>query len=129
MTVAHLSQEWLDLRAELGASLPSRPGATARVQTVVSKTPAGDVAFVEAYEDGRLVAAAMGANEAADYTVNLTHADSLAIARGELDLHAGFMQGRVKVVGDMGKLMALLPVTRSDEYAAATTELARRSEV
>lgn len=127
MTVAHLSQAWLDLRAELAASFPARPGATARAQTVVAKTPNGDVAFVEAYEDGRLVAATLGAADDVDYTVNLTHADSLAIARGELDLHVGFMQGRVKVAGDVGKLMALAPVIRSDAYAAATAELARRT--
>ena len=34
------------------------------------------------------------------------------------------MQGRVKVVGDMGKVMALMPLTDSDEYRVALAELA-----
>jgi len=129
VTVALLSPEWLDVRAKLGADLPARPGATARVQTVVAKTPTGDVAFVETYQDGRVVGAAMGLDDSADFTVNLTYPDFLAVARGEVEVHTGFMQGRVKVVGNMAALMALVPVTRSDEYAAARAELARRSDV
>ena len=34
------------------------------------------------------------------------------------------MQGRVKVVGDMGKVMALMPLTDSDEYRGRVAELA-----
>ncbi len=41
------------------------------------------------------------------------------MARGELDLHAGFMQGRIKVVGPMGRFMAVLPATQSSEHRAA----------
>jgi hypothetical protein len=37
------------------------------------------------------------------------------------------MQGRVKVVGDMGKVMALMPLTDSDEYRAALAALAART--
>jgi putative sterol carrier protein len=50
------------------------------------------------------------------------------IARGELDLHAGFMQGRVKMSGDMGRLMAVLPCTQSDEFRAALAEVASTTE-
>lgn len=124
MTVAHLSQEWLDLRAQLGAALPARTGVTVKVQTVVAKTPAGDVAFVESYEDGRVAGAKLGADDTAEVTINLTHADSLAIARGELDVHVGFMQGRVKVVGDTGTFMELVPVLGSEEHRKAVAELA-----
>ena len=46
----------------------------------------------------------------------------------ELDPSAAFMQGRVKVVGDMGKVMALMPLTHSDEYRDAQVELAAQTE-
>jgi putative sterol carrier protein len=36
--------------------------------------------------------------------------------KGELDANAAFMQGKVKVSGDVGKLMALLPITMSPEF-------------
>jgi putative sterol carrier protein len=38
------------------------------------------------------------------------------IQKGELDPNAAFMQGRMKVTGNMAKLMALLPITNSPEY-------------
>lgn len=129
MTVAHLSQEWLDLRQQLASSLPARPGATARVQTVVAKTPNGEVAYVESFEDGRLVAATLGADDGADCTVNVTYADSLAIARGEVAVHTGFMQGRVKVAGNTNALFTLVPVLRSEEYAALGAELAGQTDL
>jgi predicted DNA-binding ArsR family transcriptional regulator len=33
------------------------------------------------------------------------------------------MQGRIKVVGDMGKLMSLIPLTQSAEYKAIAEKL------
>ena len=36
--------------------------------------------------------------------------------KGELDTNAAFMQGKVKVDGDVAKLMALLPITMSPEF-------------
>jgi putative sterol carrier protein len=38
------------------------------------------------------------------------------VQKGELDPNAGFMQGRMKVTGNMGKLMQLMPLTMSPEY-------------
>ena len=37
---------------------------------------------------------------------------------GELDANAAFMQGRMKVAGNMAKFMQLLPLTNSPEYKA-----------
>lgn len=57
--------------------------------------------------------------EAADLVVSLSKADAAAVGSGELKLDAGFMQGRVKIVGSMGAVMTLLPVLTSPEYGAA----------
>jgi hypothetical protein len=38
------------------------------------------------------------------------------------------MQGRIKVTGNMGKLMALLPLTQSPEYKAIQEEIRKVTE-
>jgi predicted lipid carrier protein YhbT len=125
--VPYLSQAWLDRQRELGGGLPERPGATATVQHVVSGTPDGEVRYAHAIVDGRLTAATLGNDPAAEVTLTQTYADAVLIARGELDGNVAFMQGRVKVVGDMGKVMALMPLTDSDEYRDAVAELAAQT--
>jgi putative sterol carrier protein len=129
VTVAHLTQAWLDRYVELAADLPPRPGASARLQHVVTKTPDGDVSYVIAFEDGRIVSATLGTDAAADMTVNAPHPDAQAMARGELDLHAGFMQGRLKLVGSMQAFMAVLPTTQSAEHRAVLDALAAETKV
>jgi predicted lipid carrier protein YhbT len=126
-TVEHLSQAWLDLQRSLVGALPERPGATARVQHVISGAPGGEVRFALSIVDGRLTEASLGDDPHAEVTCTQTHADAVQIARGELDANAAFMQGRVKVAGDMGKVMALMPLTDSDEYRAAVAELAAQT--
>ena len=43
--VQHLSQAWVDLHRSAAEGLPERPGATARLQHVVTGTPGGEVAY------------------------------------------------------------------------------------
>jgi len=126
--VKYLSQAWLDLQKALAKDLPERPGATARVQYVVTGTPDGEVRYVQAVVDGRLDEIALGDDPAAELTLTQTCADALQIAKGELDASAAFMQGRVKVTGDMGKVMALMPLTQSDEYRATLAQVSAQTE-
>ena len=127
--VRHLSEDWVALHAKVGGALPERPGASARLQHVVTGAPDGEVVWSLELVVGRVSDAAVGRNDdAADCTFLITHPDSVLIARGELDLHAGFMQGRVKMSGDMGRLMAVLPCTQSDEFRAALAEVASTTE-
>lgn len=127
--VSHLSQGWLDLQRELIGDLPERPGATARVQCVVSGTPEGEVRYTLVIVDGRLASAALGTDPDAEVTCTQTYADAVELARGGLDASVAFMQGRVKVVGDMGKVMALMPLTSSPEYRAAVAEVGARTDL
>lgn len=127
--VTHLSEEWVALQAELGGALPSRPGATARVQVVVAGAPGGDVSYRQRFEDGRLVECALGTDAEADVTLAQTHADSVAIARGELPLSVAYMQGRMKVVGDVGALFAVMGVLQSAEHDAMIAAAADRTDL
>ena len=111
-----LSQEWLDEQRRLAEDQPERPGATARMQYVIKGGPDGDVPYYWVLEDGKLQEAKLGSIDDAELTLTLNWADAEMVQRGQLDEQAAFMQGKVKVDGNMAKLMALLPITSSPEY-------------
>jgi hypothetical protein len=119
----YLSQEWLDETRELAQGPPERPGASAQMQYVVSGGPDGDIRYYWILEDGKLLESALGDAPDADFTLTLTYEDSVKVQNGELDANAAFMQGRMKVAGNMGKLMTLLPLTNSPEYKGLQEEV------
>ena len=89
----------------------------------------GEVAWTLSFVDGRIVEATFGRDDdAADCTFLVTPSDAVPLATGELDLHAGFMQGRIKMVGDMGRFMAVLPCTQSEEFRALLAEVAAATD-
>lgn len=111
-----LTEEWLERSRELAGAQPARPGASARIQHVVTGGPDGDVRYWWVIEDGRLTGSGLGELTDADATMTEPYADAVLIQRGELDLGAAFMQGRVKVSGNMARVMSLLPITSSADY-------------
>ena len=111
-----LTQEWLDEQTRLSQDQPERPGASARMQYVVTGGPEGDIRYYWVLEDGKLLENSLGTLPDAELTLTQSYEDAKKIQSGELDAQAAFMQGRVKVEGNMAKLMALLPITSSAEY-------------
>ena len=112
----YLSQDWHDLARELAQGFPEHAGASARMVYNVSGAPSGDLTYFQVTENGRVIEQGLGVCEHADFTVSLTWADAVSVQSGELDPNVAFMQGRMKVAGNMGKVMALLPITMSPEY-------------
>jgi putative sterol carrier protein len=112
----YLSQDWLDQGKKLSETQPERPGATAKMQYVVTGGPEGEIKYYWVLENGKLQDSSLGELPDPDFTMTLSYADSVAVQKGELDPNAGFMQGRMKVTGNMGKLMQLMPLTMSPEY-------------
>lgn len=125
--VALLTQDWLDVQREATASLPARPGASARIEYRVAGGVDGEVVFHLVMEDGRIVESRLGPDPEADFSVLITHDDYLAVLRGALDQNVGFMQGRVKVTGNIGRMLSVLPVTMSDEWRLATDDVLART--
>jgi putative sterol carrier protein len=112
-----LTQEWLDEATELAQSQPERPGASARLQYVITDGPDGEVKYYWIVEDGKLLDNRLGELADAEVTLTETYDDAMRIQKGELDANAAFMQGKIRVGGDVAKLMALLPITMSPEFS------------
>ena len=53
----------------------------------------------------------------------MSYADNRLVQEGELDPNAAFMQGKMKVTGNMAKLMSLMPLTASPEYKAIQEQI------
>lgn len=114
----YLTQAWLDQGRELAKDQPEHPGASATLQYVVNDGPDGVIKYYWVLENGRLLESQLGVIDDPDITLTLSYEDSARISRGELDANAAFMQGRMKVAGNMGIFMRLLPLTGSAEYRA-----------
>jgi putative sterol carrier protein len=124
----YLSQEWLDMQRELAQDFPERPGATARMQYKVTGAPDGDVSYFTVIENGKILENSLGEDPEAEFTLSQTYEDSVKVLKGELDANAAFMQGKVKVTGNMGKLMSLMPLTQSPEYKDIQAKVAAQTE-
>lgn len=120
----YMTQEWLDEARKLAESQPERPGASAKMQYVLTDTPeGGDIKYYWILENGKLLESKLGELPDVDFTMTLSYDDSVKVQKGELDANAAFMQGRMKVTGNMGKLMQLMPLTNSPEYKALQEEI------
>jgi len=75
-------------------------------------------------EDGAIVAHETGAPaEPADVTFTATPADAQGLHEGTLDLSVGFMRGQVKMAGDFGALLQLLPLTSGPAPRVAVADM------
>ena len=130
MTYLFLSDEWLEearnIRAEYAGKTPPVPHVV-RMNLVITSVPFGDT-DIEAHMDtssGELELD-MGHLEVQDLKVTVDYDTAKAILL-EGNPQAGmqaFMAGKVKVEGDMAKLMALQAAPAASDPAAA--EMAAR---
>lgn len=100
----------------LGSTLPTRDGVTVRIQYTIKRGPRGDIQYHQVFVAGRLVEGRLGVDDHSDLTLVQTYKDSIAMIRGQLDPNAAFMQGRIKVSGQIQKMMIMMPLTNSPEY-------------
>lgn len=123
-----LSAEWIEDTIRLGRNMPQRDGASAKINYVVIDGPDGDSTYYWIVENGQLMDAGLGELGDADVTLSNTYSDARDIQQGVLDANTAFMQGKIKVTGDMMKLLELLPITSSPEYKTLEEDLAALTE-
>jgi putative sterol carrier protein len=110
VSVTFLTQQWAqEVTQALNASTDFRTAAAGkqvRLQQVVSGGPQGETKYYFTLEEG---AAEVGIGELsdADATVTQDYATASAISRGEVGPQQAFMQGQLKITGNMMKLLQL----------------------
>lgn len=70
----------------------------------VSGGPDGDVAYYLKTADGD-VDLALGKLDGADVTINTNYETASSISKGDLNVQTAFMTGKLKVAGNLAKLM------------------------
>lgn len=110
MAVKFLSDEWL---SEVASRLNSNEGfqtaakgQAARLQQQISGTPSGDVTYGFVLDGGK-VSLTRGDIENPEATVSQDYDTAVAVNKLELSGQQAFMQGKLKVSGNLMKIMQL----------------------
>ena len=124
MTVRWLTEDWFEAVAAEGASIVGPPTLTGAVVVEVTGGAEGDAVGHAVFTDGRLADSGPGPVPAPDVTLTLSDADARAVLSGELDPAVAFMQGRMKVAGDMGRVLDLLALSATDDLRSLRSRVA-----
>ena len=96
------------------------------VQFQVGKGKATDPVFHVELEDAAPGVLGDGPVDEPDFTMLLTPSELAAVIAGETTLDVGYMRGTVKVTGNIGRMLSVLPLLTTEEFArglaAASTD-------
>jgi putative sterol carrier protein len=116
-----------DFMGEANAALADHAGFNAAIantaldlQFVVADSPEGEVPYYVTVADGS-AEMTLGTIEGADVTVRSTYETAVGISKGEINTQMAFMTGKLKVEGNMAKL--LMNQAMLSEYARALSDL------
>lgn len=108
----YLSQGWLDEVNEAARNSDALKTATTGVcltlQQVVTGLPEGEVRYWLRIDDGTVqtgLGTAAGAEDSPDATVTQSYETAVAVLRGELSTEEAFLNGRIRLRGDIGVLL------------------------
>lgn len=106
--IRYLSDEWLQRANEAvsGSSELSKAseGQDVTIAYEVTGTPSGKVSYAISFKDGS-AAVEPGPHQDAPTSFSLDYETASEIARGDLSAQAAFMQGRLKLAGDVTVLV------------------------
>jgi hypothetical protein len=111
------------VRAELDG-LDGPDTLTGSVQVDVTGGPDGDLSVHADFDRGHLSDAGAGPVVDPDATMSLTAPDARGVLAGDLDPSVAFMQGRMKVTGDMSLVLDLLALAATDDARARRERVA-----
>jgi putative sterol carrier protein len=119
-----LSEEWAQ---DVTTALNNHEGfknaigaADLGIQFTTEETPDGDVDYF-LRSSGGSTNVAVGTLDDPDVTVKQSYDTAVAISKGELNTQTAFMTGKLKVSGNLAKLM--MHQSAVQQWAAAVTEL------
>ena len=125
MGLKFLSEEWVNAVKEALESNEAFKNAagsqSATIQQVVN-TPEGDVKYYVKLDGGNLELA-LGEVEGADATITQDYDTAVALSKNELTGTAAYMSGKLKVAGDLMKLMAMQGAFNQLPAATASLEV------
>lgn len=121
--VIFLSAEFFQHIEERGRRLPELRETDVVAQYVVRGAPGGDVHYYFRIVKGRLQEARLGDADDAGFTASMSHDDAVLIQQGKLTAPAALTSGRIQVTGDLGQLMAMMPLMQSSDYQALQMEM------
>lgn len=108
----YLSQDWFDEVNEAAQSSEalrqSTAGADLTLQQVVTGGPEGELRYWLRIEDGTVRVApgeAKGAPAGADATLTQPYETAVAVSRGELSTEDAFLDGSIRLRGDISVLL------------------------
>ena len=127
MGVQFLSDDWATAMTEaLNSSedfKKAASGQNAKLQQVVTDVPdRGEVKYYFKLEDGN-AEVALGELSDAEATITQNYDTAVAINKQELNAQNAFMQGKLKISGNMMKLMQLQGVIGTMPKAVAGVEV------
>jgi len=111
VSVKYLSDEWAkevtNILQNTEAVTKTIKGQNFLIQMVVTDVPdRGEVKWYARATDG-VPEVQIGEAEGADATITQNYDVAVAVDKGELNLQAAFMQGKVKIQGNIMKMMQL----------------------
>ena len=125
MGLKFLSEEWVSAvkeALEANEAFKNAAGSqSATIQQVVN-TPEGDVKYYVKLDGGNLELA-LGEVEGADATITQDYDTAVALSKNELTGTAAYMSGKLKVSGDLMKLMAMQGAFNQLPAATASLEV------
>jgi putative sterol carrier protein len=126
VAVKFLTEEWAQSMTEaLNSSEDFKKAATgqqAKLQQVVSDSPQGEVKYYFKLEDAN-AEVSLGELSDAEATISQNYDTAVAINKQELNPQNAFMQGKLKISGNMMKLMQLQGVINAMPKAVADVEV------
>ncbi|HVL64824.1 MAG TPA: SCP2 sterol-binding domain-containing protein [Actinomycetota bacterium] len=126
MAVKFLSEEWAnEITNALNSSdefKSAAGGKSAKIQQVVTDAPDGESKYYFKLE-GDTAEVSLGELTDAEATITQNYETAAAISKGELNAQNAFMQGKLKISGNMMKLMQLQGVINSMGKAVESVDV------
>ena len=116
MAIKFLSQEWADAMTKaLNESedfQKAASGQSAKLQQVVTDAPDGEVKYYFKLDGGQ-AEVSLGELQDAEATITQNYETAVGVTKQEINAQNAFMQGKLKISGNMMKLMQLQSVVNA----------------